>query len=309
LRWRRFPGAVAGSIGLAAALGACASRGSGEPAAAVVAEPFPQAISTKLLEPAVSNGSPLTVVMVPGGGLSSAIYLDDRGRGWASLLVAAGYRVILVDPPDDAAAPRWTVADAFPVWGIQPGGQDDGTPSRFDTSDAVHVQRLLRSPGEALSPDALADILAAHSPTVVIGHSFGGRTAIEAAGAHPDVKGIVLVEPLACPTEPVRLQSTFVQTGRSLLTIWGDNLDRGAPSMVSRREACLNASQQIAASGGEACVLDLPAEGMSGNSHLMMVEDNANEIAAYVIRWLSRLESPTQATDLCGRPIGPVVAS
>jgi len=254
----------------------------------------------QILEPDRPNGSKPTVVLVPGGGLSSAIYLAGGRRSWARQIARAGYRVVLVDPPDASAPPRWTAATAFPVWGIDQGGR-----SRFHARRSTDIGKLLASPRQPLSADQLGTLLSAYAPTVVIGHSFGGRTAMQAAGKRADVRGLALVEPLACPTQAARLREAFVETRRPLLSIWGDNLDRGAPAMTSRRQACVTASNEIVAQGGAACVLDLPALGISGNSHLMMAENNAGTIGAFIVRWLAQFGSTATVADPCGRPRPP----
>ena len=42
----------------------------------------------------------------------------------------------------------------------------------------------------------------------------------------------------------------------------------------------------IRAAGGSADVVDLPKAGISGNSHMMMMDKNNTEIAALIQTWL-----------------------
>jgi hypothetical protein len=43
---------------------------------------------------------------------------------------------------------------------------------------------------------------------------------------------------------------------------------------------------QIRAAGGSAETLDLPAEGIRGNSHMLMMDANSDKVAARVQRWM-----------------------
>jgi len=259
--------------------------------------PAPQARSVaiddgrhiQLLEPSSPNRSPITIVMVPGGGLSSAIYLDNGSRSWARRFSAAGYRVVLVDPPDETVAPRWSPGTAFPVWGVHYDQAGRQSPSRFDASDQLRVKRLMASPRKALDAGELGQVLSDYAPTIAVGHSFGGKTVIEATASRKDVLGIVLVEPVGCPTDTAMLQDAFVHTGRALLSIWGDNLERGVPSMIARKAACVSASREILDLGGRARVVELPTSGIAGNSHLMMAEDNSDQIADLILQWVKGL--------------------
>jgi len=275
---------------LAVAAGGCSTRGTQDPVSHVRSVSIESGQHVQVLEPAAANRSPITIVLVPGGGLSSSIYLSQDERGWARRFSAAGYRVVLVDPPDETVAPRWSAANAFKVWGIDPDRRSGAARSRFDGGDLGRVQRLLASPRKALTGSELERGLRVFGTTVVIGHSFGGKTVVEASGSNVDVVGIVLVEPVRCPTERAVLQDIFVDANRSLLSIWGDNLARGVPPMTDRRQACAAASQEIIDLGGKATLVDLPEMGIIGNSHLMMAEDNADQIADLILQWIASLK-------------------
>jgi pimeloyl-ACP methyl ester carboxylesterase len=154
----------------------------------------------------------------------------------------------------------------------------------------------MASPRKALDAGELGQVLSDYAPTIAVGHSFGGKTVIEATASRKDVVGIVLVEPVGCPTDTAMLQDAFVHTGRALLSIWGDNLERGVPSMIARKAACVSASREIVGLGGKARVVELPASGIAGNSHLMMAEDNSDQIADLILQWVKGL-NPNSGID------------
>ncbi len=289
-----LPAAFVLAAGLAVAVSGCSTRGTQDPARHVRSVLIEGGQHVQVLEPAATNRSSITIVMVPGGGLSSAIYLGYDDRSWARRFSAAGYRVVLIDPPDETVAPRWSSANAFQIWGIDPDRRSGQMPSRFDVGDPERVRRLLASPSKALTASELERVLRAFGTTVVVGHSFGGKTVIEASGSQVDVVGIVLVEPVRCPTDKAVLRDVFVASDRAFLSIWGDNLERGAPPIIDRREACAAASYDIVDLGGNATIVDLPHIGIIGNSHLMMAEDNADRIADLILQWIARLQ-PSRA--------------
>ena len=120
-------------------------------------------------------------------------------------------------------------------------------------------------------------------PCVVVVHSQGGNFGATAALNAPDkIKGLVLVEPSGAP--PQTADAARV-AGIPHLVVWGDHLAENAfwgrvRSNVERWQG------QIRAAGGVAETLDLPAAGVRGNSHMLMMDTNSDEVAARVQAWL-----------------------
>lgn len=52
------------------------------------------------------------------------------------------------------------------------------------------------------------------------------------------------------------------------------------------RDTALEFAEQYNKDGGDATVIDLPKEGITGNSHFMFEELNNKEIADHVETWL-----------------------
>lgn len=125
---------------------------------------------------------------------------------------------------------------------------------------------------------------------VIMAHSQGANFAIPAALAHPDkVKALILLEPARTPD----LVTTDFSAIRHIpqLILWGDFIN--VPELCAWTKA---AYYQIYPEyfrimkelGAPVEWLDLPHEGIRGNTHLMMMDRNSHQVAERVQRWISR---------------------
>ena len=236
--------------------------------------------------------SDVALVMVPGGGLSSWSYTTtpDGRKGWAQLFAEAGIPVYLLNPPNGTRAElgRWNKESVWSLWGIGPEFGTLYPGSRFPGVAIEALEQsfyITRAGGNTAHLMSLLDEI---GPSVVLGHSAGGVSTFGVARlGHPDLRGTIAVETTKCPTDPELLESVYVAGKRAFLSIWGDHLDRGAPSMLSRYASCKQASEVIAAAGGRSATVHLPADmNISGNTHLLMQDLNNSEIAALIMDWL-----------------------
>lgn len=105
-------------------------------------------------------------------------------------------------------------------------------------------------------------------PCVVLAHSQGGPFALKVAQARPDkVKALVLVEPA--------------------VTVYGDYIVQDArwPTIRKNNEAFM---AKVTAAGGSVETIDLPAQGIKGNSHMLMMDRNSDQVAGLIQQWLQR---------------------
>lgn len=136
---------------------------------------------------------------------------------------------------------------------------------------------------------------------VLIGHSLGGQQVFEAALAQPmRIKAIVAIEPVACPADVANPPFTAGDAERlaaariPVFVIYGDFIDGGTPAQGfrpfqgPRRVLCKALAERLRAAGVQAQVVSLPEDlGIRGNSHLMMFENNSDDIAELIEKWLS----------------------
>ena len=236
--------------------------------------------------------SEVALVMIPGGGLPSWSYTTtpDGRDGWAQQFASAGVPVYLMNPPAGFREElgRWNRETVWPLWGM---GPEFGTPYAdgkhpVEAIDNLHASfYIARAPGGAAHLRSLLDQI---GPAVVLAHSAGGAAMFLAARAlHPNLRGTIAVETTNCPTDEAALNTIYIEGDRAFLSLWGDNLDRGAPSMLTRYASCRQASEFIAAAGGRALTIHLPEDrGIAGNTHLMMQDTNNIEIGEMILEWL-----------------------
>ena len=123
-------------------------------------------------------------------------------------------------------------------------------------------------------------------PCIIIGHSQAGQFVYAAAQAAPDkVKAVVLVEP-ASGLEPAKFSGTAVKHIPHL-TVWGDYV-KDSKLWTTYRGNVERYTNTIRAAGGTADTFDLPAMGILGNSHMVMMDKNSDQIAQLVRKWLAQ---------------------
>ena len=98
------------------------------------------------------------------------------------------------------------------------------------------------------------------------------------------MRALVLIEPTGfgdpAPAALARLR------GIPILAVYGDFIEQDA-RWVAIRQRGLDFYAAARAAGVQVEVLDLPAQGIRGNGHLMMMERNNREVAAKIQEWLA----------------------
>lgn len=117
-------------------------------------------------------------------------------------------------------------------------------------------------------------------PVWLIGHSQGGEFALYAATRHPELfRGVVVIEPASAPVE-IRQAHRVPH-----LFVWGDYIENST-TWRSYRQQVDAYCEALLQTGGAVKVLYLPDLRCSGNSHVPMVDNNSDEIADMVLRWM-----------------------
>jgi pimeloyl-ACP methyl ester carboxylesterase len=121
-------------------------------------------------------------------------------------------------------------------------------------------------------------------PCVVLVHSQSGLFGFRLAQARPDkVKALIAVEPAAAGDA----SRAGVLKNTPVLAIYGDYIEQDArwPTIRKNGVAFMNA---VNAAGGKAEVVDLPKAGIRGNSHMIMMDRNSDQVAGIIQSWLEK---------------------
>jgi pimeloyl-ACP methyl ester carboxylesterase len=255
------------------------------------------------------------ILLWHGGSLTGAVYetTPDERPGWQSSLLRRGHSVYVVDAPGHGRAswarypelePReptfrshealWTLLRLGPPgsYAADPAGRRPYPGTRFPVAhfDQFAKQTVPRFAVDPVEVQAAYDALIQRvGPCVVLTHSAAGQFGLAAAPRPPGlVRGVISIEPSGGPDpDAVNLASL-----REIphLFVWGDFLDRdeqrGVWEPLVRSTARYHAA--LVASGASSKWIDLPARGIRGNSHLLMADTNANEIATLIDDWMRR---------------------
>jgi pimeloyl-ACP methyl ester carboxylesterase len=247
----------------------------------------------QFFEPDPALGVPL--VLVHGGGMTGACWetTPDGRDGWVQRLVAAGRPAYVVDNVERgragwcAAPGRWdagatllrTEQEAWDAFRIGPlSTYATRSPYAGATFPVAHLDALNRQQvprWTTSTEDGVAAVVALVErigPCVLVGHSQGGGIVAHAATRVP-VEAVVLLEPHGLPDVPAPVPQ---------LLLAGDFLDE-TPLYRGLRTRWLEY-----AAAPDVTYLDLPAAGLPGNSHLLMMDTTSDAVLERVLAWLRR---------------------
>jgi pimeloyl-ACP methyl ester carboxylesterase len=251
------------------------------------------------------------IILAHGGGLTGVTYetTPDGRPGWQMFFLRAGHDVIVTDAMERGRS-GWArfpeILAGEPVfrtmgegWGLfrigpQDGWNLDAAQRRAfpDTRFPVAAWNQFMAQGVPRWTTTDRQIQAAYDalvqricPCVMLVHSQGGNFGFTAALNAPDkVRAVIAVEPSGAP--PPTADAARVRTIPHLI-VWGDHLD-ATPFWQNVRRNIDRWQGQIRDAGGTADMLDMPAEGVRGNSHMIMMDTNSDDVARRIDAWMQR---------------------
>lgn len=242
------------------------------------------------------------------------VYLPDqvgRGRSGFNQAVFNNVRAGVASP--SALPPIWRFSDEV-SWPDFRFGMKPGAPFRDGQFPVAAVAELSKQSIPDLSmalptPNptyrALSDLAIQTKGAVLVSHSQSGAFPLEAALANAaGIKGMVLVEPGACPAAYTDTQiATLARL--PIMVVYGDYLatPTGIPdfSWQAAYDGCRAFVARVNAAGGQARMLHLPEQGIRGNSHMIMQDRNNLQIADLILRWIDESVGGRKARSQ-GRP-------
>ena len=274
--------------------------------------------------PAEINGAP--IIMVHGANHTGVTFetTPDGREGWATYFARKGFPVYVVDQSGRGrsnfdpsslnsaklsgrvdAMPSIAIATRESAWMSYRLGPKYGTfwpDSRFPQQALDQYFSQSASMAETTLPGALENtsenlkrLLDRIGPAILLTHSQSGALGLVAAKARPEkMRALVSVEGDCVPMSAEDIGGPMKRF--PMLSVWGDHTF-GFPSRNGddRRNGCSTSIQKLRDGGARADFVLLPERGISGNSHMMMLETNNLQIADLIIDWIKANQAPVAA--------------
>lgn len=256
--------------------------------------------------PAPARGQ-VPLLMWHGGGLTGVTWetTPDGREGWQHYFLRRGWPVYVSDAVERGRAgwgmiPEQTggtavvnpVANPWERFRIGPGAgsyeRRELLPGNQFPADRDSYANFIRqnvprfTTTDGLTLDAYLALLDKVGPSVVMAHSQAGLFGWRAAQERPAlVEALVLVEPATVgdPAKVAALKDVPV------LIVYGDYIAQDSRWPAIRANG-VKFAEAVRAAGGTVEIVDLPERGIRGNSHMVMMDRNSDQVAALVQDWL-----------------------
>jgi len=257
--------------------------------------------------PATPRGT-VPLLLWHGGGLTGVTWesTPDGREGWQQYFLRRGWPTYVSDAVERGRAGWAMFPEIFhgePIFltkndpwerfriGAGPGSYRTrsalpGTQFPVEAYDDFMRQVVPRwTTTDAAQLAAYKALLGRVGPAVVLAHSQGGLFAFRAAQALPEkLRALVLIEPSGFgETTPEALAAL---RNIPVLAVYGDFIDQDA-RWPQIRQRGLDFYARLRDAGASVDVVALPDRGIAGNSHLMMMDRNNQQVAQVVQDWLA----------------------
>ncbi len=245
------------------------------------------------------------------GGITGASWESkpDGNPGWMQFFLRQGYSVYVSDAVERGRA-TFSRPEIYKSSGIFRDKRDSweifriGAPGSYRTNpserkanpdvkfplnafDTFQMQMAARWAVTGDATQAAYNALVQRvCPCVIMAHGQAGLFAFRAALTQPDkVKALIAIEPAFAPTPDHPEMSRLKDSPH--LWVWGDFLDTN-PVWVDHVKGVKPYHDALGAKGVSSTWMDLPAEGIKGNTHVPMMDVNSDIIAARIQAWMSK---------------------
>jgi pimeloyl-ACP methyl ester carboxylesterase len=247
----------------------------------------------------------LPLLLWHGGGLSGVTYetKPDGNPGWLNYFLRKGWDVYISDAMERGRS-GWTntfkgepvflpLGDPWERFRIGPAGSwniDKAKRTTYaGTQFPIEAYEQFMKQGVPRWTTTDAQIIAAYvelvdkvCPCIVLVHSQSGSFGFKVLEARPDkVKALIAVEPtLGGDKNKIDQVKTT-----PVIMIYGDNA-KDHPRWSKIRQGGVDYAAAFKAAGGSVDVVDLPDVGLKGNSHMIMMDKNSDQVADLIQKWL-----------------------
>lgn len=244
-----------------------------------------------------------------GGGLSGVTFEDtpDGRKGWQTFFLKAGHDVYVSDSVERGRA-TWArfpeintgepvfrpKSQAWESFRIGPKYNDDpakrefypGTKFPYKSFDQFSKQSTPRwTTSDAVTLEAYKEYVSSlPDGCVILAHSQGAVFAWDVARSMPGkVKAVIMVEPGGIANPDNVDYSSY--KGVKALFLFGD---LNTKYWQERKVLLQKVVGKFKAAGGQADWIELPDLGIKGNTHMMMMDTNSDQVAQIIQDWISK---------------------
>ena len=246
----------------------------------------------------------LPVLLVHGGGMTGSNWetTPDGRNGWLHRFLEAGFATHVIDNTERGRAGwcalpgEWEgtplLRSAQQAWVLFRFGALADFPSRkpfdgmqFPVDEIENFARQFVPRWTTTTEIMRAGLLAALErigPCVVICHSQGGDLSLDMIARRPDlVHHAIALEPSGFPDAAL----ATMPADQHWLYVMGDYIEANPfwADLMERTEATVD---DLADAGADAQLMHLPRHGLSGNSHMMMMDRNSDAVFEVIHDWL-----------------------
>jgi len=246
----------------------------------------------------------LPLLLWHGGGLTGVTYetKPDGNPGWLNYFLRHGWDTYISDAMERGRS-GWTdkfkgepiflpLGDPWERFRLGPIGSWNAEKAKRATYPGVQFpldsyEQFMKQgvPRWTTTDDAIVaayiELVDKVCPCVVLVHSQAGSFGFKVAEARPDkIKALVAVEPSATGNS-----NKAGMLKMPIVVIYGDNA-KDHPRWGKIRQNVHDYAALIKGAGGTIETIDLPDIGIKGNTHMMMMDKNSDEIAAVMQNWL-----------------------
>lgn len=271
------------------------------------------------------NGTGLPMVFLHGYGQSRMGWMTtpDGREGWSNMFLRDGHSVFLIDEPrrgeagatsvsgDISTKPldqRWYTQFRIGRWENGKSVVNEGSqfPNDADSIDQFFRQMtpdtgMKSDMGGDFDNETVAKAVAAvidevyertGKDSILVTHSQGGGPGWTAVQYTDHIAAIVAIEPGGAPMADSEDFDAVIAKNIPITMYFGDYIDNGDPAIQATgmwqmmRQACYDFAEAYTEAGGYCTVVDLPAEGISGNDHFMFQDLNNDVIAEHIENWI-----------------------
>jgi len=248
----------------------------------------------------------LPLLMWHGGGLTGVTYetKPDGNPGWLNYFLRKGWDIYISDAMERGRS-GWTdkfkgdpvflpLGDPWERFRLGPLGSWNDDKAKRVTYPGVQfpteayeqfmkqgVPRWVTTDDQIIA--AYIELVDKVCPCVVLVHSQAGSFGFKVAQARPDkIKALVLAEPSATGDKDKVASLKNIP----MAIVYGDNA-KDHPRWGKIRQNVVDFAAQIKQAGGSVDVIDLPDVGIKGNTHMMMMDKNSDQVAEVIQKWLA----------------------